>query len=274
MECEFCKKSFSNVWNLKTHQKTAKYCIKLQNNVDGSLDIDFSCEYCSRPLSSKRNLERHYKTCKEFIHDSKLKELENALKDLRKKVEILQSSPTISNSHNTNTNSHNTNSHNTTNTTINNNFFLDPERVAKLFQQKFDDTYLTNGLEGVARFVVKHILTTEGKLQYKCTDYARNVFLYHDENGKEQIDHEAKHLTSVIKRPTHKRVIDVRNILQKMITDTKAIEEYRSLTKDEQKMLESMTISLDESNDLIFDIPSIERNRKFSNLIAKMTHRV
>jgi hypothetical protein len=30
MECEFCKNKFSNKQNLNNHQRTAKYCLKIQ----------------------------------------------------------------------------------------------------------------------------------------------------------------------------------------------------------------------------------------------------
>lgn len=32
MECQFCHSVLATEWNLKTHQKTAKYCLRLQTN--------------------------------------------------------------------------------------------------------------------------------------------------------------------------------------------------------------------------------------------------
>ena len=31
MQCEYCEKIFSNISSLNNHKKTAKYCLKIQN---------------------------------------------------------------------------------------------------------------------------------------------------------------------------------------------------------------------------------------------------
>ncbi len=49
MNCEFCKNKFVAKTSLIHHQKTAKYCLKLQ----GKNNTLYTCEYCNKKLSTK-----------------------------------------------------------------------------------------------------------------------------------------------------------------------------------------------------------------------------
>ena len=62
MNCEFCNNTFSSSYNLKTHQKSAKFCLKLQGQEIIKPD-DNICEYCENSFSVKQSLDRHYLTC-------------------------------------------------------------------------------------------------------------------------------------------------------------------------------------------------------------------
>ena len=46
MECQFCKKIFSNKSNLRNHQATAKYCLKLQGRKNE--ENKFKCNDCKK----------------------------------------------------------------------------------------------------------------------------------------------------------------------------------------------------------------------------------
>ena len=51
--CNFCNKTFLNIGNLRNHQKTAKYCLKIQCS-----DIEnFKCEFCNKTYSQKKDLQ-------------------------------------------------------------------------------------------------------------------------------------------------------------------------------------------------------------------------
>jgi hypothetical protein len=76
MECIFCHKIFSSKSSLSTHQKTTKYCLKLQNKED---IINFNCEYCNKSFTSKQQLVIHFNVCVE----KKIKEVLN--EELEKK---------------------------------------------------------------------------------------------------------------------------------------------------------------------------------------------
>ena len=58
-ECEFCKSILKNKGALVTHQKTAKYCLKLRDK-----ETDYICIYCNKNFSRQNNLDSHLFTCK------------------------------------------------------------------------------------------------------------------------------------------------------------------------------------------------------------------
>ena len=95
-KCQFCNNDYSNNNTLKTHQKTAKFCIVIQKglNIQSSPDTReiriFRCDYCDDEFSMKHHLERHYETCK--TRSIKIKEENDKKKDdliLKLKEEVL-----------------------------------------------------------------------------------------------------------------------------------------------------------------------------------------
>lgn len=58
-ECEFCKNKFVNKCGLLYHQRTAKYCLKLQ----GINSTKYICQYCQKNLADKRLLDTHEEKC-------------------------------------------------------------------------------------------------------------------------------------------------------------------------------------------------------------------
>ena len=59
MECEYCKKNFSNKFILKNHQLNAKYCLELRKKDNEN----FKCSYCKKNLASKWSLDNHLDNC-------------------------------------------------------------------------------------------------------------------------------------------------------------------------------------------------------------------
>ena len=62
MECEYCHKIFKNKHTLGTHQKIAKYCLKIQG-VKEKVG-DFMCDFCGTSFLRKAVLNNHTKVCK------------------------------------------------------------------------------------------------------------------------------------------------------------------------------------------------------------------
>lgn len=90
MKCEFCSNNFSNKQNLNSHQKKAKYCLKIQ----GVKGIEFECTNCSKIFNSKHDHKRHISTCKKGNTVENMRILLTNQSDqiiaLKKEVEILR----------------------------------------------------------------------------------------------------------------------------------------------------------------------------------------
>ena len=87
--CVFCKSEFCDKSTLNKHQKTSKYCIKIQLKNDPTKIIDTTCNqctFCTKKLTTRYSLNSHLNTCKV---KKRVKEEENKLKSVEEKVEKL-----------------------------------------------------------------------------------------------------------------------------------------------------------------------------------------
>jgi hypothetical protein len=86
MECKFCKNTFSNKQNLNSHQRTAKYCLRIQGK---EAQYIHECKKCEKKFSSKKDLKRHMLSCKS---NSKKKILEDKkiIEELKIRVNTLE----------------------------------------------------------------------------------------------------------------------------------------------------------------------------------------
>ncbi len=63
-ECQYCEKILSSKSNLHIHQRTAKYCLKIQTEgADLSQIKKIQCEYCNKLFSYKSSYTRHKTIC-------------------------------------------------------------------------------------------------------------------------------------------------------------------------------------------------------------------
>jgi hypothetical protein len=58
----YCHRSFSNKYTLKKHQKTAKYCLLLRDDVIDESEV-IKCKCCSKTFTCRPSLTRHMRTC-------------------------------------------------------------------------------------------------------------------------------------------------------------------------------------------------------------------
>ena len=90
--CNFCNNEYGTKKSLILHQKTAKFCLKIQNGMKNGMNrmenhtnnhnhenIEFICDYCSYKTTLKSSLILHNETCK--IRLNKLKEENDKKKD-------------------------------------------------------------------------------------------------------------------------------------------------------------------------------------------------
>ena len=223
MECEFCKRSFSTKGILISHQKSAKYCLKLQNKNNEN----FLCNFCNKNFTSQYNLNEHLIICKEKQYeerDNKVKDIyikevnelkqqianleiskkytESLLKEKNDYIEKLEArlekfedsilSKTEKKQITTAPN------HTTNNTTIviNNNYLNlnDIPKMAAFLEEKLDKEVVAGGQKGLAFLLSNTVL----KDKYKCVDPSRQNFEFTNELGEVERDVKAKKLTNAL----------------------------------------------------------------------------
>jgi len=231
MECDFCNKIFSCKSSLILHQKTAKYCLKLQGKIN---EEQFECEHCNKKFTVKQNLISHYGICKEkevnykFEQREKdirkefeieLKEKDNEINELKQKIAELNGRLyTLKEDHEVlkeiAKQPKNTTTTNTTTNTLNITTCLDFDNIDKIkdvIEKDFNIDYAINGQKGIAKFVKDKLLKDDnGKPLYICTDTSRQIFKYKDNKGDIKKDVEAKKLTEyIVDGGIKKKTVDV-----------------------------------------------------------------
>ena len=73
MECSYCKKTYASNSSLFHHQRTAKSCMKIQEQQGIETKHNFKCSYCSKQLTSRYNLDNHLSLCKMKMKEDILK---------------------------------------------------------------------------------------------------------------------------------------------------------------------------------------------------------
>lgn len=198
--CEFCDKTLSNRHTLKTHQQTAKYCLKLQNK---NISL-FKCQGCGKSFNHIHNLNRHTQKCKisnDFLElqneNEKMKEYKekyltlldeyNELKrEYKKEIQVLQDKlenvaielarkPTQSNT-----------TYNRNNNTIIQNLVPITDNYFKDSANNLTIEHLKKGVRGYVEYAMKYPL----KDRVLCVDYSRRKIKYKDKDGEIQIDPE------------------------------------------------------------------------------------
>ena len=201
--CIYCKKEFSDKSTLVRHQKTAKFCLKLQkeqNNTDITV-VTYKCEFCNKELTSNYNLNYHLNICKEKFKvekqvekqaDKNIEEMKEEMEKIKQEMEKLKNS-------NLSSTTNNTNSNNTINNTINISIFsyMTPERVADTFKEKYSKEIFLECEKGLADFTLDNFLMGKDKPLYLCTDRSRNQFKCVDLEGKLIEDPNADMLASM-----------------------------------------------------------------------------
>ena len=206
MECDHCKKIFSNKFNLKKHKNNIES--KAKSNVV-KMELEEEQKKKIKELESilieNEKIEEQKKEL-EFIiikKDLKIEELKKKIIEYEEKMFILASK---------------TQTNNTTN-----NITISVDWRPETIQQKVDAHYnmfhVRKGIKGLVEFTKQHILT-EGS--YLCTDQSRENFIYKDENGEIRKDPKAKKLKNTIKNPILKKTKELCDNEEKKLKEFKA----------------------------------------------------
>ena len=60
MNCQYCDRTLNNKAALKQHQKTAKYCLKIQGKYE---DTNYYCTICNKNFDNNSTFLRHKIGC-------------------------------------------------------------------------------------------------------------------------------------------------------------------------------------------------------------------
>ena len=217
MECDHCKKIFSNKFNLKKHKNNIES--KAKSNVV-KMELEEEQKKKIKELESilieNEKIEEQKKEL-EFIiiqKDLKIEEQKQEfilkIEELKKKISEYEEKMFILASK--------TQTNNTTN-----NITISVDWRPETIQQKVDAHYnmfhVRKGIKGLVEFTKQHILT-EGS--YLCTDQSRENFIYKDENGEIRKDPKAKKLKNTIKNPILKKTKELCDNEEKKLKEFKA----------------------------------------------------
>jgi len=212
--CTFCSTKFINNVVLNRHQKTAKYCLKLQGIIESDKkqpEKIFECLDCFTVFKTKQNLNNHLSLCNatkiRMIKDEQIKNLEQEIdrykkenNELKIKLDIYKSDhdciqeiakqpKTI----------------NTSNTLNNNKYmylsplFLTKENIKDVIETNFTKDNFLNGQKGVAEFTYHNLLLDDNNNpKYICNDPNRHTFTYKNKDGKIEKDYKGSALTNLI----------------------------------------------------------------------------
>ena len=190
MECNFCKNTFNSKSSLKNHQKTARYCLKIQ----GVKSKKYICLICEKTFSNNYNLSVHTVSCNQSKTAIKLKKnLDNIESRLEQTINLLeQKEHTIQDQKKTikdlqdkleNIAIKAVQRPTTKNTQINNYI----QQLKPITQEHLIDSlpnltidHIIKGPEGYAEYALKYPL----KDRMLCSDYSRRKVKFKDKDGK------------------------------------------------------------------------------------------
>ncbi len=324
MLCQYYKKEFKTSNYLLKHQKTTKFCLKIQR---GEIENDTNeCSFCNKTFANKGNLNIHISICKEkqkkdtvdviiankenelnslvekyekelskkdedikqiiyryetelnlikkdkdliiekleFIkkkNDEQIQEQKEQIKELQDKLERL-GTKAIDRVGNTTNNT-------TFNMQLNN--YMSQENIDRKIANKFNEKYILNGIEGVAKFVYDHIAQLEdGSLVYGCYDVSRKIFKYKDDTGKELKDIKAKKLVSMIQPGLMKQTKILHSFFNDEYDYLEKIKEQKELSNEDIKDLHKMKFYKDKAEEVGNEIIEMHKTNKFSNELANL----
>jgi hypothetical protein len=235
MECQFCKKTYSNIYTLKNHQTLTRTCLLIQKELGNKVEPKiFECSFCNKNLSTKARLDSHYMICKIKKECDTKKEIEKAveektkqiikdefdevsftfrnkqeeyeyeirikneeIKDLKERLEKHEKEPKIIKNKTKNITNHIN--------ILNIHEVMTPERVEEVFKKHYNLDTLLQGIPGLAKFICDGFIH---KSSYFCTDRSRHRFIMNDEHGNKVEDPNCEKLVSLT-APGMKHITDV-----------------------------------------------------------------
>ena len=234
-KCEYCNNILSSLSSLNYHKKTNKKCLSTRVNDDNNNIIikkEFVCNECGFITNFKHHVSLHKcrpeyidiykkyinteKENKKYLEKLNMVEKENKIylekieklknKNILLKTELTQKLDKQIEKHE---NQLFTLASKPTSVKIQNltnilgNLEFKENTIKETIDNKYNIDYLNEGIKGLAQFTKDHIINAgeDGKKKYICSDPARAMFKYKDENGNIQKDVKAIKLKKAIQEP-------------------------------------------------------------------------
>jgi hypothetical protein len=220
--CKFCDSNFKIEYNLKLHQKRAKYCLKIQEENNILTNNDFKkCSFCEF-VTVPHQIKRHESTCKHkgekiiLNYEEENELLKKNIYEYKEEIELLKQNiinkdieiASLKSKIEIYEDDHNTVKDiakqpryikNTNKIVFKTPFDFDIDKTKEMIDNNFTENYIFNGQKGIAKFTVDNLLKDDnGDLKYVCTDPSRQIFKYKDSDGDIKKDIEAKKLTNLL----------------------------------------------------------------------------
>lgn len=176
MNCNYCNKMFTNKSNLKAHQKTAKYCIKIQKEQDDIIkEKNTNIQEIILLLDKKdKILIEQEANIKNYINTIQIKDkiIEEKDKLIEKLMTMIQPIINTTNSNTTNSNTQKINN------IINN---LTPITDEHMYEQSkyLNIDYIKKGVNGYVDYALEYPF----KDKILCVDFARKKIKYKNNDG-------------------------------------------------------------------------------------------
>jgi hypothetical protein len=229
MECQYCKNIFVNINNLKNHQKTAKYCLKLRNKNT----CLFKCQYCNLSLSTNQRLQSHTAICaanSSFIQ-STIQELKAEITSLKSKITSLEDIEEKYNELLDKVTKSALEPKRVTNNNINNNirvFSRTEDEMDQIYKDNMTINHIIGGLETMAKLTVdKVIKDTDGKSMILITDKSRQNAVYKAPTGETVKDFGLKSFTNKAKKSINKTMYPLLAVTEEKLDS----EQYKKINE-------------------------------------------
>ena len=283
LTCEFCKNTFTTSSNLYYHQRHTKSCLEIQGRVPPVKPI---CQYCGETVSNASRHRLHEEKCDkrpspieekmaiEMNHlrlqlaerDQELEKIrednvrlqeaniknEALIEEFRKRMdrtdELLSKRSKIT--------------HKTTNI-FNGNVtqhldLSNTDRIHAKLSQHLDQNTMNQGQVGIARLVVKEILTTDdNQLLYVCTDQDRHIFRYLNADGEEVKDIRAGHLKEALDKSGIRQIAFEK--AERLYTNEDGTPDHENMKFYHSRATEIAMVNL------------VDEDHKFRNELARLT---
>ena len=221
-KCKYCSRTFSTKSNMTYHQKTAKFCLKIQ---DKGAKNAFVCKGCSFEFAHMHKYNAHIAKCQQ-LKDRKIKSLKRVLKVRKKmyerkleeqKIEYEQQIADLKEQLSENKGKiealENGSGKTINNTTYNNPKLLTintnnirPLTYENVFEDVNEGMYtkemFDRGIPGIVEFISNMITYENGsgeiERNYACTDTSRHRFHRFIETNEWKSDKGARFLTDIL----------------------------------------------------------------------------